>query len=106
MWLYLVYIQAGVADKDKGSGSEVENMYGVGIVLLKLADRGVAAGGDMVIDCSKISWAFLKLAGMGGKKALGQKLLGKIRNEEGSLHEVKRKEGFHTMCHEEGGVAS
>jgi len=52
--------------KDKGSWHEVEIAYGVGVVLLELADGGVAAGGDAIMDRSKISWALLKLVDVGG----------------------------------------
>jgi len=52
--------------KDKGSLHKVEIAYGVGVVLLELADGGVVAGGDAIMDCGKISWALLKLADVGG----------------------------------------
>ena len=32
--------------------------------------------------------------------------MGEVRNKEGSLYDVKRKNGLHTMHHVEGGVAS
>ena len=66
MRLHFVHVQTGVIDKDKGSGHKVKITYGVGIALLKLADGGIATGEDVVMNCSKISRAFLELACTGG----------------------------------------
>ena len=54
------------------------------------------------MDGSKVSQAFLKLAGMDGKKVLGQEQLVDVRYKKGSLYDVKRKNWFHTMCHVKG----
>ena len=37
-------------------------MYGIHKLLLKLADGGVAAGKDVIIDGGKVSGVFLELA--------------------------------------------
>jgi len=41
-------------------------MDGVCVLLLELADGGVLTGEDVVVDGGKVSWVFLKLAGMDG----------------------------------------
>jgi hypothetical protein len=81
-------------------------MYGVGKVLLELVGRGVVASSNAVIDGSMINRVLLELAGMNGKEVSGGKWLGKIWYKEGSLREIKRKCGLHTVHHVEGGIAS
>ena len=45
-------------------------MYGVCVLLLKVADRGVTASNDVVVDGSEVSWVFLKLMHADGEKVL------------------------------------
>jgi hypothetical protein len=66
----------------------------------------MAAGGNAVMDGGKVGRALLELADMSGKEISGGKWLGKIWDEEGSLQEIKRKCGLHTVHHVEGGIAS
>jgi len=45
-------------NKNKGTRCKVEITNGVFVAFLELVDGGVVAGSDVVMDCSKIGWAF------------------------------------------------
>ena len=55
-------------NKDKGSRGEVEVTYSVCMLLLKLADGGMVAGKDVVVDGGKVGRALLELAGADSKE--------------------------------------
>ena len=80
-------------------------MYDVGKSFLELVGGGVAAGSDAVVDGSKVGGALLKLMSMSGEEVFSGKQLSEVWNKEGSLCEIKRKCGLHTMHHVKRGVA-
>jgi len=65
----------------------------------------MSTGEDVVMNGGKVGRALLELAGIDGEEFFSQEQLGEVGNEEGSLYNVKRKNGLHTMHHVEGGVA-
>jgi len=81
-------------------------VYGVCVLLLELANRGVVAGMDVIMDGGKVGGALLELAGMCGDEIFRRERVGEVRYEEGGLCDVKWKGGLHTVCHVKGGKAS
>jgi len=67
-WLHLVHVWVRVADKDKRAWGEVVVAYGIRVLLLELADRGVVAGADAIMDGSEVGRALLELAGVCGNE--------------------------------------
>jgi len=65
----------------------------------------MSTGKDVVMDGGKVGGALLELAGADSEEFFSQEWLGEVGNEEGSLYDVKRKNGLHTVHHVEGGVA-
>jgi hypothetical protein len=68
VWLGLVHGGACTVDEDEGAGCEIEVADHVGVLFLKLSDRGEAAGEDAVVNGGKVVGAFLELVGMGGNE--------------------------------------
>ncbi len=57
--------------ENEGARSEVEVVNCVRMLLFELADRGEAAGEDVVMNGSEVGWAFLELASTGEYKVFG-----------------------------------
>ena len=66
LWLHLIHVGEGVVDKYKQARGKVIVTYSVGKLLLELADGGMAAGSDAVMDGGEVGRVFLELAGIGG----------------------------------------
>ena len=58
------------------------------------------------MDVGEVRLTLLELAGTGGNKVCSGQWLGEVWDKKSSLYEVKGKNGFNTMHHEEGRVSS
>ena len=65
-----------------------------------------AAAEDVGVDGGEVGFAFLELARTDCEEVSGGELSGDVGHKEGGKSNIKGKDRFNAMSHEEGGVSS